>query len=149
MAEERTSGTVAQPEAVQGRSTVGASEELTEAEALSFFAEIYLGKHHIPSELRRDGRLTWSVCHWLGGAGLSTFDYDELTRMVFLAHDRCVRLAIVPSGPKRVRIQITKRSRGRSHIAADHPTLEEAVEKWRTAPGQAWTRRWANPVGSP
>jgi hypothetical protein len=118
--------------------------EMSENEARDFFAHIYRGKHHIPGELRRDSRATWSVCHFVGGAGVATFDYDELTRMVFAAHDACMRLAILAAGPRHVRIQITKRTRNGSEMAADHPTLEDALDKWRNEDDRPWVRRWAD-----
>jgi len=95
-------------------------------EAESFFAELYDGKHHIPSPIHPFGQ-GWTVNHF---GDLSTFDFNTLTRLVFLAHDRCMRASIMQSGPRMVKIAIWKRTREGS-IYDRHPTIEAALEQWR------------------
>lgn len=117
-------------------------KELTIAEAEDFFSVVYRGKHHIPSKIRDDGGGVWSVSHYTGGSGLATFDFDELTVMVILAHDRCVRLWIKPGGARALRICIAKRDRrlGLEDVALWHPTIEEAVAKFRESRAMEWWR---------
>lgn len=105
---------------------------MTREEAVSFFSELYCGKHHIPAPgcfgehgVREFGH-GWYVCHY---TDMATWDHNMLTRAVFLAHDRCYRLEISPAG-RYTRIAIHPRKRGGS-IMTDHPTLEEAVTMWR------------------
>ena len=57
---------------------------------------------------------------------LATYDADGLTRLVILAHDRCVRLQLTQSGPGRIRVSITRRQRN-GEIYRRHPTIEQAV----------------------
>lgn len=101
--------------------------EMTREEAMAFFAELYYGEHHVPNNLKKFGP-GWRISH-LGE--LATFDYDELTRLVFLAHDRCVRVGISRSGPNHVQIAIWKRTGREGRFDERHPTIEQALASWR------------------
>ena len=96
-------------------------------EAESFFSRIYLGKHHIPSKIHPYGQ-GWCVNHY---GDLSTFDFNTLTRLVFHAHDQCVRVEIGQSGPRMVKIAIHKRTSRTGSMFERHPTIEEALADWR------------------
>lgn len=96
-------------------------------EATAFFAEIYYGEHHIPSEIKPFGS-GWAINHFGSAA---THDFNELTRMVFLAHDMCYRLQIQQGAPGGFKIIIWKRCARTGDISYRHPTLEQAVAKWR------------------
>lgn len=103
---------------------------MTKEQAIEFFGEIYCGKHHIPGKHCEpvpwgDG---WCVNHT---GELSTFDFNKLTRLVFLAHDRCVRVSIQSSGPGMVRICIWQREKRTGSIFESHPAIETALEDWR------------------
>ena len=99
---------------------------LVEAEA--FFSRVYLGKHHIPSKIHPFGQ-GWCINHY---GNLSTYDFNTLTRLVFLAHDRCVRVEIGQSGPRMVKIIIHKRNkREKGSVWERHPTLDQAIKDWR------------------
>lgn len=86
---------------------------------------------------RLDGaerRVDWGnpyviVIKW-GFRDLSTFDGGILTRLVFLAHDRAIRVEVQPSSHRYVTLLFHQRGRegGQSHR---HPTLEEAVAAHR------------------
>jgi hypothetical protein len=116
-------------------------KEWREQDAEAFFAELFRGKHHIPGKLRQETPTCWSV----GSVQpMSSFDYDDLTRLVFLAHEYCVRVELLPSGPGRLRIAASKRVRFAEAkswpLVEAHPTLEEAVEKFRARRGESWNR---------
>jgi hypothetical protein len=96
-------------------------------EAKAFFAEIYYGEHHIPSEIKPFGS-GWSINHC---GSVATHDFNELTRMIFLAHDMCYRLQIQQGGPGGIKIIIWKRSARTGDISYRHPTIEQALAKWR------------------
>lgn len=95
-------------------------------EAEDFFSELYLGKHHIPAKIKPFGQ-GWCINH---SGDLSTFDGNTLTRLVFLAHDKCMRVEIQQGGRKAVKIAIWKRVRYGS-IYERHPTIEDALVQWR------------------
>lgn len=109
--------------------------EMTKEEAVDFFSSLYLGEHHIPARgycgshgVREFGPGSWYVNHH---GDLATHDYDFLTRLVLLAHDKCIRASVENGGPRRVKIVIFKRSGRIGGIAYGHPTIEDALNKWR------------------
>src|SRR3954462_15611397 len=57
---------------------------------------------------------------------LSTWDFDMLTRLVFLAHDHCIRVAIRPVNGFTFGIQFHPRKSHAGSIFERHPTIEEA-----------------------
>jgi hypothetical protein len=70
--------------------------------------------------------------------GLSTYDYDLLTRLVVAAHDECVRVEIVTSAPRYLTIYLHPRVRpGSAHdpdrpmMGDAHPTIEDAIARIR------------------
>ena len=72
-------------------------KQMSKEAAVEFFGAFFLGEHHIPGEVKPWG-LGWCVsCP----GTLATFDFDGLTRLVFLAHDRCVRAEVMSGGPNR------------------------------------------------
>ena len=109
--------------------------ELTKAEAVSFFSELYFGEHHIPARgccgahgVREFGPGSWYVNHF---GDMATFDYDFLTRLVFLAHDRCYRASVQNSGPRTLKVVVFRRDRAAASMCERHPTIEEALSEWR------------------
>lgn len=100
--------------------------QLTEQEAIDFFSEFYSGEHHIPGKVKRYGE-GWMVNHDRGD--LATYDYDQLTQLVFLAHLKCYRVSVAPSSPRHLKIAIWKRKREGSMFQR-HPTLETAIENF-------------------
>lgn len=102
-------------------------EEFTIQEATSFFATLFYGEHHIPSKVTPCG-YGWQISSKY--ISLSTFDFSDLTRLVVLAHDRCIRAEVSAKGMNQVVIKIHKRSRVDS-ITLGHPTIEENIKKIR------------------
>jgi hypothetical protein len=106
-------------------------KQWSEDEAREFFAKVFRGEHHIPGKLKPFGT-GWKVGNVYRP---STWDYDELTRLVFFAHDFGVRVEILPGQPGKVAIAAWKRVRleeaGDSPIVEGHPTLEQAVAMHR------------------
>jgi len=101
---------------------------LTIEEATEFFSEFYRGEHHIPNYKPKQYGYGFCVCHDRGG--LATFDFNELTRLVIMAHDKCIRVEIMPKGRDTMIIGIWKREREGS-MSHRHPTLEDAIEAFR------------------
>lgn len=99
---------------------------LPKDEAEKFFAELYYGKHHIPSELKQFGA-GWCIndVH-----DFSTTDFNAMTRFVLMCHRDCIRGSVMSSGPRMIKIAIWKRSREEKGTETGHPTLAEAVERF-------------------
>ena len=103
---------------------------MTEAqlECFNLLCRVFHGEHHAPERIYAFGR--GIKCH-ANSHRLSTFDFDYLTRLVVLAHDACVRVEVVSSGPGRIGLVLHKRA-GRTGSSYDrHPTIEEAIDRVR------------------
>lgn len=117
---------------------------MTKEQAVDFFATLYRGEHHIPGRrcggkenVRDDKGGVWSVSHH---GEMATFDDDELTRLVLLAHERGIRAWVRPGGPWAVRVFINARDPASDSMSRTHPTIEEAVDKSRSHSGDSWSR---------
>ena len=98
-----------------------------------FFDKLFMGKHHIPGKIKPYGE-GWTVSHY---GDMSTYDFDMLTRLVFLSHDMCMRSSVMQSGPRMVKIAVWKRIREGS-MSQRHPTIEEALTRWRNSFPDGW-----------
>lgn len=103
-----------------------ANDKLTIEEATQFFSDFYFGEHHIPGYKPKEFGYGWSVNHDRGD--LATFDYNQLTRLVFMAHERCIRVSVEAVRNGIIRIAIWKRSGREGSIDMRHPTIEKALE---------------------
>lgn len=125
------------------------------AEATAFFAQLFYGDQHIDGPVEYMG-------HFLTKGGvyrskihvtkLSTFDWDYLTRLVFIAHERSWRSALKQAGNRmEMWLYITKRDRYEvgDDLTKYHPTLEQAVEKFRLADQEGWGWGWLDPSAPP
>jgi hypothetical protein len=110
---------------------------MPKADAVAFFSRLFGGKHHIPGKRYgeeanvKEFGYGWCV---LADMDLSTWDMDRLTQAVFMAHDCHYRLEISPA-MRYLRIAIHPRvpiaEAGDSPIMSGHPSLSEAIERWR------------------
>jgi hypothetical protein len=89
------------------------------------------GTHHIEdcislrskkNPIRWDHPYMLDVCY---SGQMATYDFDELTRLVFLAHDCRVRVELRGAG---LYLHPRKRNGGMSER---HPTVEQALSQWR------------------
>lgn len=99
---------------------------LEKKEAISFFADIYGGEHHFPNELKSWGE-GWAM---KDHSEMATWDFDRLTRLVVLGHDRNIRVGISPFGMKAYVITLHKRQ-ATTDLMTGHPTIEQAIERVR------------------
>ena len=65
------------------------------------------------------------------GTRLSTWDWDELTRLVFLCHDRALRVEIEPCNFRIIRLIFSQRTSRIGDFCTRHPTVEMALENHR------------------
>lgn len=88
------------------------------------------GSQHIGGKIRPASR--WGIClNMTYGFHASTFDYNGLKTAVLLAHDRCIRFEIRPSGPRMLGLYLHKRESREGNISIRHPTIEMAIESHR------------------
>lgn len=98
------------------------------------------GMHHVYN-LHKSPR-EWHLNHY---GDLSTFDFNALTLLVLGAHEYCIRLSIQSSGPRMVKICLWPRKVRLGHFCDRHPTIEEAIERYRMRPCGQSTRQMATP----
>lgn len=61
---------------------------------------------------------------------LATFDFDQLTRLVFLCHEARIRCQVESAGPRMMRLAFWQRVHA-GDVAVRHPNLDEAVAAFR------------------
>ena len=66
-----------------------------------------------------------------GSRRLSTWDWDELTRLVLLCHDRALRVELKPCNFRIIRLIFSQRTCRTGDFCTLHPTAEEALERHR------------------
>jgi len=93
-------------------------------------AAAYRGLHHVPSSNKGIEFNGDYVAVVRVHGSISTTDNDILTRLVFAAHDQCVRVEISPCNPHFFKIVLHPRVRGDSYTEC-HPRLSEAIDKYR------------------
>lgn len=93
-----------------------------------FLNRLFKGFHHIHAPFKENGR---GICINTRHSYFSTFDYDTLTKAVIMAHNWGVRLEVMGSGPGMIKIALWKRSKREGDISERHPTIQEALEKYK------------------
>ena len=100
------------------------------ADVADLLGDLAGGIYHLSPEILN---VAWSnptyiELRWHGD--LATFDNDRLTRLVLLAHDRALRVELLP----RSRLYLTMRFHRRQREGKGwerHPTAEQALEQHR------------------
>jgi len=101
------------------------------ARCAEFVHWFYRGWHHFPQQVER---VKWDnrFVEWVHRYGdLCTFDSPDLTTLVLMAHDLCIRVEIEPA-MRYLRIRLHPRDL--DAIAggwAGHPTMETVLARWR------------------
>ncbi len=92
--------------------------------------ELFYGIYHLDHQILY--RVDWSNERFIEiniDKSLSTYDFDELTRLVFLAHHLSIRVQISSCNFRFLKLLF--HSRDREHdINTRHPYLDEAVAKF-------------------
>ena len=99
-----------------------------QAECYRLLCDLVGGDHHLCGIVRGCGR---GISINLQHRTLATFDFNHLTCLVVMAHDRCIRAEIVPSGPRMVGLMLHRRHKRDGSMFERHPTIEEHIEKIR------------------
>lgn len=100
-------------------------KHMTKGEAETFFSEFYRGAHHIPGHKVHDFGLGWMVKHDRGD--MATHDFNDLTRLVLMAHRDCYRASVDSNGSRGLKVCIWKRKR-EGPMDVRHPTIEQAMD---------------------
>jgi hypothetical protein len=100
-------------------------------EVANILGEWARGIYHL-----KTNKVNWSHPHYIDfkfdyGGDLSTWDFNGLTRLMLLCHDRAVRLEITPCNPRFIRLTFHPRQSRTGCMAKRHPTAEEALRSHR------------------
>lgn len=98
-------------------------------ECFEMLCDLRRGPHHILGTVKPCNPSGIQVNERTGG--LASFDFDELTRAIVMAHDRMIRFSVTPSGPGMLRLVLHKRHTREGQMSARHPTLEDHVASIR------------------
>ncbi len=103
-------------------------EYLTLEQATDFFSELYGGEHHIPGYKVKPYGQGFTIIHDRGD--LATYDFNQLTKLVLMAHDKCIRVSVEGYASRKMRISIWKRQGREGSMSLRHPTIEKAIEDY-------------------
>lgn len=96
-------------------------------ECYQLLADLYQGAHHLGGVVKE-----WGTGVQLNTSrDFSTFDFNLMTVLVVLAHDRMIRAEITHSGPGLVRVCLWKRKSRGGRMYERHPTLESHIQQIR------------------
>jgi hypothetical protein len=94
--------------------------------------DLFGGIYHLETKYLKE--VDWGNDHHivvtLRHKSLATFDYDELTRLVFLCHDHAIRCSVDARANNMLELMFHQRER-EGGISKRHPTIEQALEMWR------------------
>ena len=95
---------------------------MTKETATQFFSLYYGGEHHFPNKIKECGH-GWSMVH---NSDFATYDFNNLTKLVLMAHRYAIRVELKTVGFNKIRIAIWQRVRD-GKIYERHPTIEDAI----------------------
>lgn len=92
--------------------------------------DVFRGIYHLKTSSLN--KVEWSnknyIVYHLHWRDLSTFDFDELTRLVVLSHDRMIRINIEAIAPHLLRLLFHKRTTRQGDIFRRMPTMENHIK---------------------
>ena len=98
-------------------------------------ADVFSGFHNMREFKQNGPGVHVNLAHQ---GDLSSWDFNNLTRLVILAHDRCIRVSVLAHGPYlAVRAYPRQGASVDLHMWKRHPTIEEAVANERA--------KWVSP----
>jgi hypothetical protein len=99
-------------------------------ECYKMLCDLFGGSHHVFDKVEEacdNGiRIKFQLCSF------ATFDFSNMTTAVFMAHDRGIRFEIgsmAPSG--KLELSFHKRDTKSPDTSRRHPTLEQALERYK------------------
>jgi hypothetical protein len=97
---------------------------------------VYGGLYHISAKLEK---VKWdherAIEIKISYPNLATFDFNNLTKLVILCHDACIRLEIEPNTFNSIRFWFHRREGREGSMSRRHPTIEQAIENTRKSEG--------------
>lgn len=102
------------------------------SDVADLLGNLFLGIYHL--DHKRLYKTDWAnknyIEYSLGWKSLSTYDFDELTRLVFLGHEMSIRVSIEPCNFHFIKLVFHRRQKEGDKYHR-HPSLDEAVKSFR------------------
>lgn len=99
-------------------------------EVANLLDELYNGIYHIRhnalAKVSWDNEIYISII--VEDASFATYDFNRLTKLVVLCHDKCMRCEIHGKGPGYIELIFHKRKCRDGQIYERHPTIEDHVK---------------------
>ena len=106
-------------------------------EVANILGQVWAGLYHLDE--RALERADWSDLRWISviirHQDLATWDFNHLTQLVVLCHDRMIRMSIEGCGPRATRLSFWQRTSRTGSSSSRMPTIEEHVDMIRKAHG--------------
>lgn len=96
----------------------------------NLLGDLFVGIYHLNGAAAMDWANTHHIEIRVAHKEWASVDSNLLTKLVFLAHDRCLRVSISPRGHHSLTLLFHSRQRD-GGIWERHPTLEQAVAEHR------------------
>lgn len=94
-------------------------------ECCEFLRDLFGGFHHMRLENVKDYGM--GIAYSIRYPQMATADNSQLTRMVFMAHDRMIRVELNGSGPAMIKLCLWKRHKREGQLRERHATVEDAL----------------------
>ncbi len=105
---------------------------------VAYLLDAWNGLHHMDSDQMK--KVDWANPRYQlvklskfssPGGGLASSDFNDLTTLIFLCHDHCIRVQILPCNPQFLELAFHPRHSRDGGMSERHPTIETAVAQWR------------------
>lgn len=89
------------------------------------------GAYHCDGWRRRQPFGRGVVFSVRAGGDFASFDGDTLTRLLFAAHDACVRVEIGGANYQFIKVYLHPRESREGRVFSRHPSIRGAFKEWR------------------
>lgn len=98
--------------------------------AANLLGDVFLGIYHMDTSLLK--KVDWTDKYYIivpiWSSALSTVDNNELTRLVVLAHDRMMRVDVMPHAFRYMKLGISQRTVREGDLSERCPTMERHIQ---------------------
>ena len=107
-------------------------------EVADILGQTWRGLYHLDGKAIE--RVDWSDPHCISinvrSPQLSTWDFNTLTVLVVLCHDRMIRMDVDGIGPRLTQLMFHQRKSREGDSSQKHPTMEQAIKMIREYHGE-------------
>ena len=100
-------------------------------ECFEMLCDLFRGYQHVYGKINQSGDSGITINARNCDNFFGTVDYNNMTRVVVMSHDRCIRFSICPSGPRMLSLAFHKRHAREGDISERVPVLEDHIKSIR------------------